>query len=71
MTARSLWLCSGLATASMTLVAVLFGGALVPRDDAPRLAQAGAQLAPWLIGLVVLVLIAGAAFLIIGRRRKG
>lgn len=71
MTARSLWLSGGFAMASMTLVAVLLGGSLIPRDDTPRLAQAGAQLAPWLIGLVALLLIAGAVFLIIGRRRKG
>ncbi len=58
------------AVLSLTLTALLFGGALAPESEGPHLAQAGAQLAPWLIGLVVILLLAGGIFLILGRRKK-
>lgn len=58
------------AVTSLTLAALLFGGALSPETEGPRLAQAGAQLAPWLIGLVVVLLLVGGIFLVLGRRKK-
>lgn len=58
------------AVTSLTLTALLFGDALAPEPEGPHLAQAGAELAPWLIGLVVVLLLLGGVFLMLGRRKK-
>lgn len=68
--ATTTWVSGIFAAASLALVAVLFGGSVLPSGDGPKLAQTGAEIAPWLIALVVIALIAGALFLILGRKKK-
>lgn len=58
------------ALVSLGVLGVLFAGPTATDTTGPRLAETGAQIAGWLIGLVVILLIAGAVFLFLGRRKK-
>lgn len=68
--ARFALVSAGFAVMSLAVVLGLLGGAPAPQPTEPRLAQAGAEIAAWLIGLVVVLLIGGAVFLFLGRRKK-